>query len=93
LAASARHSAGRRPTPRGVTSWPSGDHGHAWANSNVPPSGPEPKRYEVVVLVAFDDVGTQPITLVGHTLDLVDDPKPGDRVTVDTEPHLIVRRS
>ena len=61
--------------------------------ATFPPSGPEPERFEVVVLVAFDDVGTQPITLFGYTLDLVDDPKPGDRVTVDAGPHLIVRRS
>jgi hypothetical protein len=61
--------------------------------ATFPPRDPEPVRYEVVALVAFDDVGTQPITRFGYTLDLVDDPKPGDRVTVDTGPHLIVRRS
>ncbi|MEJ7786320.1 MAG: hypothetical protein WKF96_16070 [Solirubrobacteraceae bacterium] len=50
-----------------------------------PPRGPEPERYEVEIVVAFDDVGPQPIILQAYELRVDQGVEPGHEVTALSE--------
>lgn len=52
--------------------------------TTFPPRGPEPERYEVDVVVRFDDVGDQVVVLQAYELVFIDDPQPGDKVVATT---------
>jgi hypothetical protein len=67
-----------------------GTFGHV---TRHPPRGPEPERYEVEVVVAFDDVGPQPILLQAYELEIEKPIEPGDVVTAVSEgSRLTIRR-
>jgi hypothetical protein len=67
-----------------------GTFGHV---TRHPPRGPEAERYEVEVVVAFDDVGPQPVLLQAYELEIEKPIEPGDVVTAVSEgSRLTIRR-
>lgn len=59
-----------------------------------PPRAPEPERFEVTLVVPFEDVGLQPIVLQAYELDLPSGLIVGEPVTARTDGSrlTIVRR-
>ena len=50
-----------------------------------PKRGPMPEHHEVDIIVSFDDVGDQPVTLLAYELVLDDDVDTGIKVTAVME--------